>query len=113
MADAEKIKNRFYLTLALPRRPEPAPEHEVLANRQVRKKAAFLKHVSDAAPVGRDKNAGCGIDERRTVDSDPPAVGTDKSADDVDERGFSRARLSEERGEPPCRGEAYVQREGA
>src|SRR4029077_11156478 len=90
MADAEKIKNRFELNLALPRRPEPAPEHEVLANREVGKKAAFLKYVSDAAPVGRDKNAGCRIDERRSVDRDPPAVGADKAADEVDERGFSR-----------------------
>src|SRR5882762_4771794 len=96
VADAEKIKNRFELNLALLRRPEPAPEHEVLANRQVRKQAAFLKHVADAAPVGRDENPGCGIDEGRSVDGDLAAVGMDKSADDVDERGFSRARLSEE-----------------
>src|SRR5260370_376421 len=49
----------------------------------------------------------------RAAGSAPPAVGRDKSADDVDEGGFSRTGLSEERGQPPLRGEAHFQREDA
>src|SRR5262249_7003816 len=73
----------------------------------------LLKHISDAPPVSRDKNAGRGIDERCAIDSDPPPIGTNKAADDVDERGFSRAGLSEERGQPPLRDEAHFQCEDA
>ncbi len=101
------------MNLALLRPPEPAPEHEVLTNREVREKPALLKDISDPAPVGRDKDAGCGIDERSSVDSDSSPIGANKAADDVDERGFSRAGLPKERGQPSLRGEPHLQREDA
>ena len=77
----------------------------------MRKKAAFLEHVADAALVRRDEHAAFGVGQGVAIDDDPAVLGPDQPGDRVDERALAGAGTAEQGGQPARALEFRVQRE--
>src|SRR5215470_19883695 len=77
----------------------------------MRQQAAFLEHVADAAPVRRDVDAACGVEQHLVVIGDAPAVRLHQAGDHVDDRGLAAARRAEQGGRAADRLELRHDRE--
>ena len=92
---------------------EPASVKQVLPHGHVRKQAAFLKDIADAALLRRHEQAAFGVGQRLAVDDDAAMLRADQPGDDVDQRCLARAGAAEQRGQPALGRERGVEHEGA
>lgn len=56
-------------------------EPNVLAHREMGQEGAVLQDDADAAPVGGDRQAESGVEERRAIEPDGPGAGAHKAGD--------------------------------
>ncbi len=92
---------------------EPAAVQQVLAHREMGKKAAFLEHVAEPALVRGQIDAARAIEQGSAADHDPAAPRSDQAADHVDHRGLAGARVAEQRDDTAVAGKVHVDLEAA
>src|SRR5215469_14655494 len=80
---------------------EPAPEHQVLANGQMRKQTPFLKNISYSATMRGSVDTALGIEKHLSIDDDPSPLRADQPGDRVDDRRFAGSGPPEQCGQPP------------
>ena len=73
----------------------------------MRKQPAFLKYVSDMAPMRRHIDAVCGVEQLRAVQRDQAAVRREQTRNHIDDCGLAGARRSEQSGDAAGRLKAY------
>src|SRR5262245_29765410 len=92
---------------------KPPAERQVVANTQMRKEAAFLKHVADSAPMRRRENASISVYQHRPVDDDASALRAGQTRNRINNRGLARSRAAKKGREPVPAMEMDVEFEGA
>ena len=113
MADAEQVDHAVHIVAPLGGRREEAAVTQILADRHVREEPRVLENVTDTALVLGNEDLRLRIDQNAAVGDDPPFVGTEQPADQIDQRCLAGPRRAEKRRQPPAGLEGRVEREGA
>ena len=91
MADVEQIGDAPALRGVVGKSVHATPIVEVLPYVEMGKQPRILKHITDAAAVGRDMYTRRGVVERLAVHGDAAAIGREQPRDHVDQRGLAGA----------------------
>ena len=115
VADAEEVDDRVEpgRRHALAAAGEPAPELQVVLDREMREQPPFLEHVADLTAVLRHEHAGVRVEEDDTVDRDPSPLRAHETGDGVDQRRLARSGTAEERRQSSFGAERSLQMERA
>ena len=79
----------------------------------MREQTVFLKDITHPSTMGGNPNVALGIDQHRSVDDDPPLFRAHQPGDYIDDRGLSRSRTAEQRGETGPAAKMDIEIEGA
>src|SRR5262252_1907575 len=74
--------------------------------------SGFLEDIADPPSVLWDEYAATRVNQHPAVDGHLPPIGTEQSADEVDERGLARPRAAKEGGQPAGGDKTRVEGEG-
>src|SRR5262249_15136755 len=94
-----------------PCRGKPPAEQKILPDGEVREKPAFLEHIPDPPPMGRDANIMLGIEQDGAVHDDAAFAGMKQASDRVDDRSLAGSRAAEQCGDATPRAVVNVKRE--
>ena len=111
VSDAQQRRDPFeFCRIARPAAHTPAIV-QVLPHTQMRKQAAFLKHITDLTPVRRHIDRLCGIEQGRLVEHNAAAIRFEEPGDHIDQRGFAGARRAKQGGDATGDLESHRKRE--
>src|SRR6266567_3354014 len=91
--------------------PVPEAEADIVRDGQMREEGVALEDVSDMAALGRQIDAGLGIEEHAAVYHDAARIRLEESRHALERQRLARARWTEERGDSFTRRPLDVQRE--
>ena len=91
---------------------EGAAVEQVSTHVEVRQQLVVLEDEPDAALVGRNGDAGVGIEQHRVPKANEPAVGAREASEEPQDARLARAGCAEQSGDAAGALECGVQREG-
>ena len=96
-----------------PARAVARPVRDVLLDRHVREQRVVLEDEPDAAMLGRERDAGRGVEQHLAVEHDPPALRPDESRDRAQHGRLPRPGRADQREGLTTEREGQLEPEGA